>query len=81
MSFPVRLNRRGSGASFFKDKVSATPVVVVLVFGKYGPQMGLIPDNDVVQAFASDGSNDAYCISVLPGTARRDWSVAEVLSG
>ena len=52
-------------------------VVVALVFGKYGPQMELIPDNDVVQACASDGPNDAFCISVLPGTARRDWSVAD----
>ena len=57
--------------------MSATPVVVALKFGKYRAQVELIPDNDVVQAFALDGSNDAFCISVLPRAAKRNWSVAD----
>ena len=68
--------RAWNGCILFQGKMSATPVVVALKFGKYRAQVELIPDNDVVQAFASDGSNDAFCISVLPGAARRDWSVA-----
>jgi len=75
--FSGAAHRAWIGGILFQSKMSATPVEVVLLFGKYGTQMGHIPYNDVVQAFSSDGSNDAFCISVLPGTARRDWSVSD----
>ena len=41
------------GCVFFQGKMSATPVVVALKFGKYRAQVELIPDNDVVQAVLS----------------------------
>ncbi|MEQ1752507.1 MAG: hypothetical protein ABL973_00065 [Micropepsaceae bacterium] len=37
--------------------------------------MPFIPDDDVIEAFAPNRSDDAFCISVLPGAARRNWSV------
>ena len=55
--------RASIGCVFFQSKMSATPVAMVLVFGKYGAQMELIPDNDVVQAFTQDGSNDTFRVS------------------
>lgn len=58
----------------------ATRVVVVRIFGKERPQTGFIPDNDVIEAFTPYRSDDAFCISVLPGAARRNGSVTNATS-
>ncbi len=60
--------------------MSTTRVVVVCKFGKNCPQVGFIPDNDVVQAFAPYRSDDAFCISLLTGAARRNRSVTNATS-
>src|SRR3979490_2281046 len=39
--------------------------------------MGLAHDQDMVQAFSPDRADEPFDVSILPGRARRGWSVAD----
>lgn len=41
--------------------------------------MGFIPDDNVIKAFAPNSSDDAFCISILPGASRRNGSVTNAI--
>ena len=39
--------------------------------------MGFAQDHDMIQAFSSDRADEPFDVSVLPGRARRGWSVPD----
>ena len=42
-------------------------VVIVEVPGKDSTQVGFVEDDEVVQAFAANGTDESFAVRVLPG--------------
>ena len=58
-----------------QGQVRPKPVVVVGIFAQQFAQMALIDDDQMIQAFPSDRSDQALNISVLPRRTRCSWSI------
>src|SRR5258708_38566997 len=72
-SDPAWLDRARGGAILVECKMRPRSVVVFDVGGKDTTQMALVEDHDVVEAFATDRTDHALDVRVLPGRAwRRD---------
>ena len=52
-------------------------VIVSRVRAQHVLQMRLAKDDQMIEAIATERSNHARRISILAGTARRNWSVAD----
>ena len=60
------LNRAGVGAILIERKMRAGALVVVDVRGQDAAQMALVEDHEVVETFATDRTDHALDVSVLP---------------
>src|SRR3981189_3214900 len=57
--------------------MSSLLVVVVRVGGQDPAQLHFAQDHDMVEAFLSDRTDEAFDMSVLPGRSPCRWSVAD----
>ena len=62
---------------FGKRQVRADQVVVIPIGNQHAAQVRSVEDDQVVEAFPTDRSDDSFGIGVLSGTTRRDRSVAD----
>src|SRR5208282_5985932 len=69
LSDPAWHNRARVGAILVERKMRAGALVIVDVRGQDAAQMALIEDHDVIQTFATDRTDGALDVSVLPGRA------------
>jgi len=61
-----RLDRSADGRIFFERQMRAAPFVVFEIVLEDPAQTGLMENNDVIQAFAPNGPDQALRVSVLP---------------
>jgi hypothetical protein len=57
--------------------MDAGAIVVVGVGAEDPAKMRLAQDHDMIQAFSPDRADEPFDVSVLPGRARRSWSVSD----
>jgi hypothetical protein len=62
---------------FVESQVRARAVIVAEVIAKTTPQVSLIEDDDVVEEFASDGTDHALGEGILPRRARRGENLGD----
>ena len=60
-----------------QGQVRPKPIVVVGIFAQQFAQMALIDDDQMIQAFPSDRSDQALNICVLPRRTRCSWSIPD----
>ena len=65
-----RLDRTRLGAILLERQMGPGTVVIVQVGRQDPPKMALVQDDDVIQAFSPDRSDDSFGVGVLP---RRSW--------
>jgi hypothetical protein len=66
-----RIDGASLGRVLAEREVGSRVLVVREVRSKHAPEMSLIEDDDVVQTLATDGSDDAFNVGILPGRAWR----------
>ncbi len=69
-------------------ELHSTPMIVPAVSGEDLPEMRLVEDDDVIEAFSPDRTDQAFDVRILPGTrgrgdhlgdavpARRRWNAS-----
>ena len=62
---------------FVESQVRARAVIVAEVIAKTTPQVSLVEDDDVVEEFASDGTDHELGEGILPGRARRGENLGD----
>ena len=67
LSDPARHDRAGDRTILVERKMRAGALVVVDVRGQDATQMALVEDHDVIQALATNRTDHALDVSVLPG--------------
>jgi hypothetical protein len=65
---------------FGQGSMGSLLIVVARVGGQDVAQVPLAQDHDMVQAFSSDRTDEAFDVSVLPGRSRGRWSGADAHS-
>jgi hypothetical protein len=60
-----------------ESQMGTSPIVIVGVGSEDPTQMGLAQDQDMVEALSPDRADEPFNGSVLPGRARRSWSVPD----
>ena len=62
---------------FVKSQVRARAVIVAKVIAETTPQVSLVEDDDVVEEFASDGTDHALGEGILPRRAGRGENLGD----
>ena len=62
---------------FVESQVRARGVIVAEVIAETTPQVSLVEDDDVVEEFASDGTDQALGEGILPRRARRGENLGD----
>ena len=57
---------RGCGQSLSSDEMRSGPVMILKIPREDAPQVTLVEDDDVIQAFAADRADEALDIWILP---------------
>ena len=73
-----RLDRSAVRRIFFKRQMRSALFVVFEIVLQDSTQPGLIEDNEVVQAFAPNGTDESLDIGVLPRALRRNQDFTNV---
>ena len=68
------LDAAGLGCVFAERQVSTGAVVIRQVGSKHVPKVSLVDDNHMVEALATDRTDHAFDVGILP---RRTWCRAE----
>jgi hypothetical protein len=73
---PEPLNRARDGRILVQRPVCPDVVIIATIGAQDAAQMYLAQDNEIVQAFAPDRTNQSFGISVLPGRGWRRRPIA-----
>ena len=71
------LHRSGLRGVLVEGKVCSGTVVVDEVVAQQATQMGLVEDDDVIEALAAQGADEAFDIGILPRRPRRRLDFAD----
>ena len=73
----TRLDRTAERGVLRESEMGAGAIVVVGVGPEDLAKVRFAQDHDMIQAFSSDRADEPFDVSVLPGRARRSWSVPD----
>src|ERR1700726_1825513 len=76
-----RLNTSWRRRVLLQGEVCSRPMIIDEIRGQQTSQMALAEDDDVVQAFAPDGSDQSLRIRILPWAGRSGDHFADVHAG
>jgi hypothetical protein len=65
-----RLDRSADGCILFERHMRAAPFVVYKIILQDPTQPGLMENDNVIQAFAPDGTDESFGVGILPRTLR-----------